>query len=171
MALGIQEQALAEITRHLLDFIGTYTWEEICREWVLRASSDGRLPYLVDQVGSSWTKTTQVDVVGMNSMEKTLILGECKWSPRQVGQEIITDLIAKTESVVPKAGKWRVFYLGFARGGWTQGASEFAQAVTAKPPRGDNWVAEGMRLLDLKQIDEDLVHWEELTIATGMRKI
>ena len=170
LALGIQEQALAEITRHLLDFIGTYTWEEICREWVLRASSAGRLPYLVDQVGSSWTKITQVDVVGLNSMEKTLVLGECKWSPKQIGQDVMTGLIAKTVSVVPKVGKWHVFYLGFARGGWTQGAGEFAQAVTAKPPKGDNWDAEGMRLVDLQHIDEDLVRWEDLTLASGMPK-
>ncbi len=161
LALGIQEQALAEITRHLLDFIGAHTWEEICREWVLRASSAGQLPYLVDQVGSSWTKTTQVDVVGMNSMEKTLILGECKWSPKQIGQDVLTELLAKTDSVVPKTGKWRVIYLGFARGGWTQEASRFAQAITTSPPNGGNWVAEGMRLLDLQQIDDDLVRWEE----------
>lgn len=160
LALGIQEQALAEITRHLLDFIGAHTWEEICREWTLRASSHGRLPYLVDQVGSSWTKTTQVDVVGVNSMEKTLLLAECKWSPKQIGHDVLAELVAKTESVVPRSGQWRVSYLGFARGGWTQGSVEFALRLAAKPPIGANWRAEGMRLLDLQQIDEDLAHWE-----------
>lgn len=161
LALGVQEQALAEITRHLLDFIGTHTWEELCREWVLRASSAGGLPYLVDQVGSSWTKTTQVDVVGINSMEKTLILGECKWSPKQMGQDVLADLIAKTGSVVPKTGRWRVYYLGFARGGWKQEAGELAQSISVRPPKGENWTAEGIRLLDLQQVDEDLVHWEK----------
>ncbi|MBX7236820.1 MAG: DUF234 domain-containing protein [Caldilineales bacterium] len=61
-----------QITRHLLDFIGAHRWEELRREWVLRVSSAGRLPYLVDQVGSSWTKTSQVDIVGIHAMEKTL---------------------------------------------------------------------------------------------------
>ena len=37
LALGIQEQSLAEIKRHLRDFIGANTWEELCREWLLRA--------------------------------------------------------------------------------------------------------------------------------------
>ena len=80
LALGIQEQALAEISKHMIDFIGTYTWEEICREWTLRAGAAGALPYLPDKVGSAWTAEAQVDVVGINSMEKTLILGECKWT-------------------------------------------------------------------------------------------
>ncbi|MBX7236799.1 MAG: ATP-binding protein [Caldilineales bacterium] len=160
LALGIQEQALAEITRHLLDFIGAHTWEELCREWVLRASSAGQLPYLVDQVGSSWTKTSQVDIVGINALEKTLILGECKWSPKQMGHDVLMDLVAKTASVVPRSGRWRVYYLSFAGGGWEQEANELAWSITAQPPRGDNWAAEGMRLLDLQQVDEDLVRWE-----------
>ncbi len=33
-ALGVQEQALAEIKKHLIDFIGAKTWEELCREAV-----------------------------------------------------------------------------------------------------------------------------------------
>jgi len=30
LALGVQDQALAEISRHMIDFIGTHTWEELC---------------------------------------------------------------------------------------------------------------------------------------------
>ncbi len=52
LALGIEDQALEEIKRHLLDFIGTYTWEELCQEWLLRATGHARLPFLPDQVGS-----------------------------------------------------------------------------------------------------------------------
>ena len=31
LALGVRDQALAEIKKHLVDFIGTHTWEELCR--------------------------------------------------------------------------------------------------------------------------------------------
>ncbi|MGB1249929.1 MAG: hypothetical protein ACPG8W_04800 [Candidatus Promineifilaceae bacterium] len=44
LALGIQEPALAEIQRHLLDFIGTHTGEELGREWVLQAGASGNVP-------------------------------------------------------------------------------------------------------------------------------
>ncbi len=70
LALGVQDQALKEIKRHLIDFIGTHTWEELCQEWVLRAGAREKLLFLLDQVGSAWTKNAQVDVVGINSMEK-----------------------------------------------------------------------------------------------------
>jgi hypothetical protein len=92
---------------HLLEFIGTHTWEELCREWVLRAGARGVLP-LSDRVGSFWSRTAQVDVVGIHSMEKTLLIGECKWSPRPMGADVLETLLAKTAEVVPKHGRWTV---------------------------------------------------------------
>jgi AAA+ ATPase superfamily predicted ATPase len=70
IALGIQDQALAEISRHMIDFIGTHTWEELCREWTLRAGGKGEIPFLPDQVGSAWNTNTQIDVAGINRWEK-----------------------------------------------------------------------------------------------------
>jgi len=159
LALGIQEQLLAEIRRHLRDFIGANTWEELCREWLLRASAQQAVPVLVDQVGSAWTRAAQVDVVGVNSMEKTLVLGECKWGPEPSGRSVLTELIDKTAEVVPDQGQWQVYYLGFARASWTPASHAFAQEVTSVPPSGKNWRACGMRLLDLAQVDHDLGVW------------
>ena len=61
---------MAEIKRHLRDCIGANTWEEICREGLVSARANDTLPFVVDQVGSAWTRGAQVDVVGINSMEK-----------------------------------------------------------------------------------------------------
>ena len=159
LALGVDEQALEEIKRHLLDFIGTYTWEELCQEWLLRATGKDRLPFLPDQVGGAWTRKAQVDVVGINSMEKTLILGECKWSPRTMDRSVLEDLIQKTAEFVPSEGRWRVYYLGFARGGWLSEAQGFAKTFSNAKFQGENWRAVGISLLDLPQVDQDLKDW------------
>ena len=160
LALGIQEPALAEIKRHLLDFIGTHTWEELCREWVLRAGAAGKLPFLVDQVGSYWDKTAQVDVVGINKMEKTLILGECKWSPKQMGVGVLETLHHKTEGVVPTQGNWQVAYVGMARGGWAADAQTMASRLEIDEEGNDrNWRVSQIILVDLAVIDHDLSEW------------
>jgi len=159
LAIRAQQRALDEIKRHLSDFIGTHTWEELCREWVLRAGDLEKLPLHPDQVGSVWTKNSQVDVVGINSMEKTLVLGECKWQSQAAGQKILTELVAKTREIVPKRGSWRVYYLGFARGGWTKNAYTFAEKMSDAHSKGENWEVAGMTLLDLVQIDQDLATW------------
>ena len=159
LALGVSEQALAEIKRHLLDFIGTHTWEELCREWLLRAAGQGDLPFTPDQVGSIWTPAAQVDVAGLNRMEKTLVLGECKWSPHPAEVGTLQELVAKTPELVAAAGvkgPWRVFYLAFSRGGWQPDATAFAQQFHAT---GDNWRGLGLRLLTLEAVDHDLAEW------------
>jgi uncharacterized protein len=158
LALGVRDQVLAEIKRHLLDFIGTHTWEELCREWLLRASGKNLLPFLPDQVGSIWNREAQIDVAGVNFMDKTLILGECKWDryPKDVGT--LEKLIDKTDKVLPKDGQWKVFYLGFARRGWTSNAIEFAIGE-AKQAQGKRWQSAGMLLRNLDQIDDELAAW------------
>ena len=157
LALGIQEQALEEIKRHLLDFIGTYTWEELCREWMLRASGMSKLPFLPDQVGSAWNKQVQIDVVGINSMEKTLLLGECKWSPQVMGRSVLKELVEKTAAILPHPEQWRIYYLGFARSGWTAEARQYAAEIARHQDAA--WQVAGMQLLDLEQVDHDLAEW------------
>jgi AAA+ ATPase superfamily predicted ATPase len=162
LALGIQQQTLAEIKRHLRDFIGAHTWEELCREWVLRAGATGALPALVDQVGGVWTRTAQVDVVGVNSMEKMLVLGECKWGVQPVGRRVLADLLDKTGEITPPQGDWQVYYLGFARAGWTEQSMALAQELTASKATGKNWRVVGVKLLDLSQVDQDLGVWSTI---------
>ncbi|MEZ4733408.1 MAG: ATP-binding protein [Caldilineaceae bacterium] len=159
-ALKIQDQALAEISRHLIDFIGTHTWEELCREWVLRAAAFGKLPFMPDDVGSAWNRTVQIDVAGMNSMEKTLILGECKWTLDAAPRKVLADLVEeKTAQIVPTQGQWRIYFVGFSRSGWTNEAMAYATEVRKMLPSGVNWRCVGMQLLDLKQVDDDLANW------------
>jgi AAA+ ATPase superfamily predicted ATPase len=181
LALGVEEQSFEELKRHLLDFTGTaphevqwvstYTWGELCQEWLLRATGQHRLPFLPDQVGSAWTKKAQVDVVGINSMEKTLILGECKWSPKVMDREILEELTRKTEEFVPSEGQWKIYYLGFARGVWTQEAKTFAATYGKTKIQGKNWHAVGMSLLDLRQVDQDLADWSKGKSTEGIIQI
>ncbi|MFZ6027284.1 MAG: ATP-binding protein [Chloroflexota bacterium] len=164
LALGVQDQALKEIKRHLLDFIGTHTWEELCQEWTLRAGAEMAIPFMPDQVGSFWNRKTdspsvQIDVVGINSMEKTLVIGECKWSLKPIGRDVLNGLVDKTIAVVPKQGRWKVYYLGFARAGWTPEASQYALELRGSALADSNWQIEGMSLLNLDQVDHDLAAW------------
>ena len=160
LALGIQDQALAEINKHLMEFIGSYTWEEICREWTIRAGAKEILPFLPDQVGSTWNPEAQVDVVGYNSMDKTLTLGECKWTRRQTNASVLKDLIEKkANKIIPQDGVWEIFFTGFSRSGWSSNALAYSNQRLKEPPSGANWTTKGISLIDLAQLDQDLQEW------------
>jgi uncharacterized protein len=161
LALGVRDQALAEIKKHLIDFIGTHTWEELSREWLLRASGKEIIPFLPDQVGSIWNKEAQIDVAGVNFMDKTLILGECKWNRRSMGVDVLKTLIEKTDKVLPREGDWQVYYLGFSRLGWKQSALDFVRDFSSQRVGGKRWQAAGILLRNLSEVDQELADWTD----------
>ena len=144
----------------MIDFIGTHTWEELCREWVLRAGALGHLPFMSDQVGSAWDREAQIDVGGLNRMEKTLILGECKWTLNEVERKVMAELVEeKAAKIIPELGQWRIYIPGFFRSGWTTGALAYQNEINQKPASGVNWVSTGMRLITMEDIHADLTAW------------
>jgi len=160
LEMGEIDQTLEELQKHMVDYIGTYTWEDICREWTIRASNRGLLPLYPDHVDSDWGKDYQVDVVGINTMKKHLILGECKWTRERGKAAILQELVEKkAPKVLAASGDWQVYFLGFAREGWNEGAVEYAQGIGEMHPSGTNWQIQGMRLLSLDDVDTDLQEW------------
>lgn len=160
LEMGEIDQTLEELLKHMVDYIGTHTWEEICREWTIRASNRGQIPLYPDQVESDWGKDYQVDVVGINRMKKHLILGECKWVKERGKAAILQELIEiKTSKTVPSDGNWQVYFLGFSREGWNEHAIEYANHVAKTFPSGINWQTTGIRLLTLDEVDADLREW------------
>ena len=97
----------------------------------------------------------------MNFMDKTLILGECKWDRHAKDASVLANLVEKTEKVLPIDGKWKVFYLGFARSGWTENAIAFAKGMKAGKVQGERWQSAGMLLRTLAQVDEELDSWTD----------
>jgi len=168
LALGVTDQLVAEVRQHLMDFIGTHTWEELSREWLLRASAHGKLPFLPDQVGSTWNREAQIDVAGINWMEHTLFLGECKWLKAKVDADVLHKLVTeKAPQFIPAEGKWRVFFLGFSRSGWTEAAVQFARQAGRQAHTGVNWQVVGAQLIDLPQLDRDLEIWSRPSTRHG----
>ncbi len=160
LEIGEIDQTLEELQKHMVDFIGTYTWEEICREWTIRASNRGLIPLYPDFVESDWGKDYQVDVVGINTMKKHLILGECKWIHERGKPNVLQELVEKkAPMVVPASGIWQVFFLGFSREGWNENAVDYARDVAHIRPAGAHWKTEGIRLLALADLDADLHEW------------
>lgn len=123
---GRIQQVTSLLYDHLLDFIGTHTFEELCRDWIGDTAEMGQFPFLPERIGSFWSPQAQVDVVAINWRTKNIALGECKWGRKPVGHEVIQDLLAKTDKVLPGDIKWHVHYFIFARNDFTPEAHTLA---------------------------------------------
>jgi len=81
---GRVRQVTSLLYDHLLDFIGTHTFEELCRDWIGVYAEMGSLYFLPERIGSYWSKQNQVEVVAINWRTKDILLGECKWGQKPV---------------------------------------------------------------------------------------
>jgi hypothetical protein len=142
---GYETQASDE--RHWRAFVGTHTFEELCREWVYAAAETGRLSFLPQRVGSHWRATEQIDVVAVNWDEGVVLYGECKWKrDNPLNEAEVKKLLKRTEQIrlTTRSGnllqRQHVF---FSRSGFSDPARALAQA-------------EGAILVDLAYLDEVL---------------
>lgn len=142
---GMVEQAISLLRDHLVDFIGTHTFEELCRDWVAVQADRGVMPFLPERIGSFWSKDAQVDVTAINWRTKEILLGECKWGTNNVGKDTIQKLIEKSNKVLQK-NEWDFYYAVFSRRGFTPAAREEAANSNVK-------------LVTLHQIEADMSEW------------
>jgi AAA+ ATPase superfamily predicted ATPase len=142
---GLIQQAWQNIRKHLPEFVGTYIFEELCREWVLRQGDAGHLPFVPRRVGAFWgAGKPQVDVVAINEDDHAILLGECKWLTEPMRASVARDFLARAQRVIPApAERWQVTYALFSKSGFTDEARQAAANVRCL------WV-------DFDQIDADL---------------
>lgn len=94
---GAALDVLRDPARGLDKLISEHAFEDICRTFLLEATSAGRLPsdLRFDRVGSWWLATRdssdEVDIVAFASGRLTAI-GECKWTNEPAGEELLAKL-------------------------------------------------------------------------------
>lgn len=107
-----------------LDIFTSHVFEEVCRSYVKKGFLDN---LKFNQVGRWWSKDAEIDIVGLNEDDNTILFGEVKWSINKIGMDILADL--KRKAVLVEWGQMprKEYYALFSRSGFTQ---ELAQAAT-----------------------------------------
>lgn len=127
------DRVLSVIREGLRGFVGGTAFEELSRLWAAQQGRAGKLPFEPDGVGSHWSRQVQVDVVAINWSQREILLGECKWSSRRVGRDVVRNLV---DEKTPRALRdladagvegWSVRYALFTRVGFTDAARQLAR--------------------------------------------
>jgi AAA+ ATPase superfamily predicted ATPase len=133
---GYLDVVVNQINQDLRSFIGTYVFEELCREWTLAAGVAGQLSFEPEVVGSYWQQYrgqgVQLDVVAGNQRLKKLLIGEAKWGKDSVSRAILTDLIWRSQRMPQVVEGWQVQYALFSREGFTQAALDLARGLDVR---------------------------------------
>ena len=161
LAMGEQAEMMSTIAEGLPEFIERNTWRELCNEWVLRASSRGRLGYPIERVGGAWVRTTELDLVGIDEASKTMVIGCTLWREAKQDVTAIYQLLQNAVTVIPKDEAWQVHFALFASGGWAEDAMNNASGIVHGGQRNVAWTPATVELLSLEDVDRDLASWAE----------
>lgn len=130
---GLLGRTVQTIVEDLRAFIGTYVFEDLCRDWALIEADRGSLGWLPEEYGSYWRQIkgekVQLDVVAASRREKRLLVGEAKWGTGALGRNVLADLVARSQRMPEIAQGWTVDYVLFSRGGFADATRQHAAEI------------------------------------------
>jgi AAA+ ATPase superfamily predicted ATPase len=115
LAIGRRQEEVTDQVRQALPRIVAPIWEEIARHHVLVASADRVIPFQFEEIGSWWSGDAQIDVVGVNRMERRVLFGEAKWTREPMTEGVLERLIDRGNRWLGGDSGWDVHYALFAR--------------------------------------------------------
>lgn len=119
---GRVDQVLEQQVLPRLDQFTADVFEEICRQHIWRLE----LSFLPERAGAWWSPKGEIDVVAISDEARTVLVGECKWSTKPVGMDILKGLQDKVR-IMQREGAWeQVHYVLFSRTGFTRDLQEAA---------------------------------------------
>jgi hypothetical protein len=121
---GETVQIRKKVDAELEQFTGPI-FESICRDYIWQRHHAGELGFTPQAVGGWWNRQAEIDVVAVGAED--CLLGECKWTAKPVGVNILEELIQKSLAVQRVTPGRRVHLALFARSGFTPALQERAQ--------------------------------------------
>lgn len=108
----VRDAVMAEIDQ----YTGS-AFEAVCRDHVWRLSAAGALGFQPTIVGSWWDGHDEIDVVAMG--DEGVLVGECKWSKRPVGENVLEDLLRRGQRFRASTSLAATRHALFAQSGFT----------------------------------------------------
>lgn len=113
---------------HLHDFMAG-VFEDMCRRYTLLQGIRGAYGAMLTQVGNWWgtesvsqgertvRQSADIDVVGISELDKTAVIGECKFKNEKIDKNVYDTLMRRSALIT---GKYRIVrYLFFSLSGYT----------------------------------------------------
>jgi AAA+ ATPase superfamily predicted ATPase len=127
LELGLSDAVLEQRVRPTFSSFVASAFEEASRAHVVALARTGVLPFLPERVGSWWDRTREIDVVAVSEQQCRALVGECKWSTKPVGTDVLDDLRDKAEVMRQATRPYDVTSVLFSRSGFTPALVERAE--------------------------------------------
>ncbi|KIR03354.1 archaeal ATPase, fused to C-terminal DUF234 domain protein [Lachnospiraceae bacterium TWA4] len=111
-------------------------FEDMCKYYTLEQGIQGKFDNFITKVGTWWgtellldsnnkkfQQSADIDVVGISDIDKTAVIGECKFKNEKIDKKIYDTLIRRSALI---SGKYRIIkYIFFSLSGYTEWFDSF----------------------------------------------
>ena len=118
--------SLDELDKDFKEKFVAFAYEDICKEIFARLCSDRAIDFTPSKIGSYWLNdksgNTQIDVMAIDTVNKRLFAGECKYHNQPIDADVYFELVKKVDnsSEIKSAFKgYTVIYGVFSKSGFT----------------------------------------------------
>ena len=95
------DSVLKKVTSNFVDNHVSFIYEEICKQKMWSMVESGKLKGQYNKIGRWWNNSTEIDIVGLNEDENSIIFGECKYykDGKKMDVNVLYDLKEKSKLV------------------------------------------------------------------------
>ena len=127
--------SLDELDKDFKEKFVAFAYEDICKEIFARLCSDKAIDFTPSKIGSYWLNdksgNTQIDVMAVDTVNKRLFAGECKYHNQPIDADVYFELVKKVDnsSEIKSAFKgYTVIYCVFSKSGFTSRMTDISNS-------------------------------------------
>lgn len=115
------KRAYDENIRPFLDQYVSFSFEDVCKEFLVELNRQDGLPFRFTRIGSWWHRDNEIDIVALNEDTKEILFAECKWQNKKVGIKVYDELKEKSGLVKWNNEERKEYFALFSKVGFTPG--------------------------------------------------
>lgn len=127
--------SLDELDKDFKEKFVAFAYKDICKEIFARLCSDKAIDFTPSKIGSYWLNdksgNTQIDVMAVDTVNKRLFAGECKYHNQPVEADVYFELVKKVDNSaeIKSAFKgYTVTYGVFSKSGFTSRMTDISNS-------------------------------------------
>ncbi len=127
--------SLDELDKDFKEKFVAFAYEDICKEIFARLCSDRAIDFTPSKIGSYWLNdksgNTQIDVMAVDTVNKRLFAGECKYHNQPIDADVYFELVNKVDNSteIKSAFKgYTVIYGVFSKSGFTSRMTDISNS-------------------------------------------
>ena len=127
--------SLDELDKDFKEKFVAFAYKDICKEIFARLCSDKAIDFTPSKIGSYWLNdksgNTQIDVMAVDTVNKRLFAGECKYHNQPVEADVYFELVKKVDNSaeIKSAFKgYTVIYGVFSKSGFTSRMTDISNS-------------------------------------------